>query len=290
MHAPVLLDETIAALDLHEGDLVIDGTLGGGGHAKAILARVGRSGRLLGVDRDETALTRARTALGDPRNAILIQGSYAELPDILVREKLPKANALLLDLGLSSDQLEAGGRGFSFQRDEPLDMRFDARHEGETAAALIARASVSELARILRECGEEPHAEKFARVIADARRREPIRTSGALARIIERAAGGRGRIHPATKTFMALRIAVNHELDALRTLIPSLRRVVKPGGRVAVISFHSVEDRVVKEGFRALAKEGAAEILTKHVVKPSRAEILANPRSRSAKLRSLQVT
>lgn len=289
MHAPVLLDETIAALDLHEGDFAIDGTLGGGGHAKAILARVGRSGRLLGVDRDEAALVRARRALEEPRNALFMQGSYAELPDILVREKLPKANALLLDLGFSSDQLEESGRGFSFQRDEPLDMRYDVR-EGETAAAFISRSSVAELVRIFREYGEEPQAEKFARSIVDARRRETIRTSGALARVIEDAAGGRGRIHPATKVFMALRMAVNRELDHVRALIPSLRRVVKPGGRVAVITFHSVEDRVVKEGFRALAKEGAAAILTKHVVKPVRAEILSNPRSRSAKLRAIQIT
>lgn len=278
----------MAALDLHEGDFAVDGTLGGGGHAKAILARVGRSGRLLGIDRDETALARARVALGNPRNATFVQASYAELPDILVREKLPKANALLLDLGLSSDQLEESGRGFSFQRNEPLDMRFDTR-EGETAAAFIARASVAELARAFREYGEERSAEKFARAIVDARRREPIRTSGALANIIARAAGGRGRIHPATKVFMALRIAVNRELEELRALIPALRRVVKPGGKVAVITFHSVEDRAVKEAFKALAKEGAAEILTKHVVKPSRTEILANPRSRSAKLRSLQI-
>ena len=296
MHAPVLLDEAIAALDLHEGDFAIDGTLGGGGHAKAMLAQIGRSGRLLGVDCDDAALARACTALGDPRNVLFVHGSYAELPDILAREKLPKANALLLDLGLSSDQLEGSGRGFSFQRDESLDMRFDANEglpagqAGETAADLITRASVAELARIFREYGEERHAEKFARAIVDAKRRAPIRTSGALAKIIEDVAGGRGRIHPATKVFMALRIAVNDELGGLRTLIPALRRVVKPGGKVAVISFHSVEDRVVKEKFRALAKEGAAVVLTKHVVKPTRAEILQNPRSRSAKLRVIQIT
>ncbi len=288
MHAPVLLDEVIKALDLHEGDFAVDGTLGGGGHAKAMLRAIGRRGRLLGIDRDVHALARARETLEELRNVILIQDSYAELPAILAREKLPKADALLLDLGLSSDQLEASGRGFSFQRDEPLDMRFDTR-EGETAAAFIAKATVAELTRAFREYGEERSAEKFARAIVDARRREPIRTSGMLARIVERAAGGRGRIHPATKVFMALRIAVNRELDQLRTLIPSLRRVVKPGGRVAVITFHSVEDRVVKEGFRALAKEGAATILTKHVIRPTRAEVLANPRSRSAKLRSIQI-
>ena len=288
MHVPVLLDEAITALDLHEGDFAIDGTLGGGGHAQAILACLGRSGRLLGADRDEEALARARAVLGGPRNVLFVQGSYAELPDILVREKLPKANALLLDLGLSSDQLEGGGRGFSFRRDEPLDMRYDAR-SGETAAALIARASGAELVRIFREYGEERQAEKFAHAIVNARRRAPVTTSGTLARVIEEAAGGRGKIHPATKIFMALRIAVNRELDHLRTLIPSLRRVVRPGGRVAIITFHSVEDRVVKEGFRALAKEGAAEMLTKHVTKPSRAEILANPRSRSAKLRVLRI-
>lgn len=289
MHAPVLLDETIAALGLEEGDFVIDGTLGGGGHAKEILERIGMSGRLLGVDLDEGALSRARVELRNPQNAMFVHESYAELPNILAREKLPKANALLLDLGFSSDQLDERGRGFSFQRDEVLDMRYDTR-SGETAADIIARSSVGELARIFREYGEERHAEKFAQKIVEAKRRSPIRTSGALAKIIEDAAGGRGRIHPATKVFMALRIAVNCELENVRAVISSLRTVVASGGRVAVITFHSVEDRVVKEAFKALAKAGKATILTKHVVKPSRSEILANPRSRSAKLRVLQIT
>lgn len=268
---------------------MIDGTVGSGGHAKAMLRAVGKRGRLLAMDRDPQALARARRNIGNARNATFFHGSYAELPDLLVREKLPKADALLLDLGLSSDQLEEPGRGFSFQRDDPLDMRFDVR-EGESAAALIAGASAPELARLFRVYAEEPQAEKFARAIVAARRREPIRTSGALAKVIEAAAGGRGRLHPATKVFMALRIAVNRELEHLSALIPKLRRVVRPGGRVAVITFHSVEDRIVKEGFRALAREGAAKILTKHVVKPSRAEVAENPRSRSAKLRVIQIT
>lgn len=288
MHAPVLLDETIASLDLHEGDFAIDGTLGGGGHAKAILMHLGRSGRLLGVDRDERAIARAQRTLGEPRNATFVHGSYAELPDILTRLNFPKADALLLDLGFSSDQIEESGRGFSFQRDEPLDMRYDVRG-GETAAELIARSSAAELARMLREYGEERYADRIAGAIVAARRRMPITTSGMLAAVIADAVPVRGKIHPATKTFMALRIAVNRELEHLKKLIPSLRRVVKPGGRVATITFHSVEDRAVKEGFRALAKEGAAELLTKHVIKPSRAEILANPRSRSAKLRVLKI-
>lgn len=289
MHAPVLLDETIAALGLEEGDFVIDGTLGGGGHTKEILERIGMSGRLLGVDLDESALSRARAELRNPSNAIFVHGSYTELPNILVHEKLPKANALLLDLGFSSNQLAESGRGFSFQRDEVLDMRYDTR-SGETAADIIARSSVGELARIFREYGEERHAEKFAQKIVEAKRRSPIRTSGTLAKIIEDAAGGRGRIHPATKVFMTLRIAVNHELENVRAVIALLRTVVASGGRVAVITFHSVEDRVVKEAFKALAKAGEVTILTKHVVKPSRAEIVGNPRSRSAKLRVIQIT
>lgn len=289
MHVPVLLDETIAALGLEEGDFVIDGTLGGGGHAKEILERIGMSGRLLGVDLDEGALSRARTELRNPPNAMFVHGSYAELPNILARAKLPKANALLLDLGFSSNQLAESGRGFSFQRDETLDMRYDTR-SGETAADIIARSSVGELARIFREYGEERHAEKFAQKIVEAKRRSPVRTSGTLAKIIEDAAGGRGRIHPATKVFMALRIAVNRELENVRAVIASFRTVVASGGRVAVITFHSVEDRVVKEAFKALVKAGEATILTKHVVKPSRTEIVGNPRSRSAKLRVIQIT
>ncbi|MDP3975241.1 MAG: 16S rRNA (cytosine(1402)-N(4))-methyltransferase RsmH [Candidatus Jorgensenbacteria bacterium] len=297
MHAPVLLEETIAALALKEGDFAVDGTLGSGGHAEAILRRIGALGRLLGVEWDEHALMRARTRLAspaglrpreNPRNTIFVHGSYADLPSILAREKLPKADALLLDLGFSSDQLEESGRGFSFLRDEPLDMRYDTR-EGETAAELIARASVTDLARIFREYGEERQAEKFAGAVTAAKRRGPIRTSGALAKVITDAVGGRGRIHPATKVFMALRIAVNHEFENIRTVLERLPEVVRAGGRVAVITFHSLEDRVVKKTFRALAKEGIVRILTKHVVKPSRAEVLANPRSRSAKLRALQI-
>ncbi|MFH1192841.1 MAG: 16S rRNA (cytosine(1402)-N(4))-methyltransferase RsmH [Candidatus Jorgensenbacteria bacterium] len=289
MHAPVLLDETIAALELGEGNFVIDGTLGGGGHAKIILQALGTRGRFLGVDADPQALSRARAALGNPANATFVHESYANLPDILMREKLPKADALLLDLGFSSDQLEGSGRGFSFQRDEPLDMRYDVRN-GETAAEIIAHSSVPDLIKIFREYGEERHAEKFAGAVAEAKRHDVITTSGTLARVITDAAGGRGRIHPATKVFMALRIAVNHELENVRAILSSLGNVMRKGGRVAVITFHSVEDRVVKEKFRELAKEGIVEILTKHVIKPSRAEIIANPRSRSAKLRVIQIT
>jgi 16S rRNA (cytosine1402-N4)-methyltransferase len=288
MHAPVLYNEAIAALGLEEGDFAIDGTLGGGGHAKEILRRIGGKGRFLGVEWDETALSRARAALQNPANATFVHGSYADLPDILARERLPKADALLLDLGFSSDQLETSERGFSFQRDGPLDMRYDTR-EGETAEGLIARSSVAELVHIFRTYGEERQAEKFAHAIHEAKRHGAIRTSGMLAKVITDAAGGRGRIHPATKVFMALRIAVNHELENVRAILSSLGSVVRSGGRVAVITFHSIEDRVVKEKFRALAKEGSAEILTKHVVKPTRAETFANPRSRSAKLRVLTI-
>ncbi|MBI2278988.1 MAG: 16S rRNA (cytosine(1402)-N(4))-methyltransferase RsmH [Candidatus Brennerbacteria bacterium] len=289
MHAPVLLEETIAALNLHEGDFVIDGTLGGGGHAKEILRRIGPRGRLLGVDADADALARAKRALANSANAIFVHDSYAALPAILERQKLPKTDGLLLDLGLSSDQLEAGGRGFSFQRDELLDMRYDTRC-GITAAKLVAGASVAELSRIFREHGEEPNAAKYAHAIVLARRKQPIRTSGALAEVVARAGGTRkGKIHPATKVFMALRIAVNHELENVRTTIARLPEIVRSGGRVVVITFHSLEDRFVKEGFKTLAKSGRAKLLTKHVVKPSRAEILANPRSRSAKLRALQM-
>lgn len=267
---------------------MIDGTLGGGGHAKEILRRIGPKGRLLGVDADRDALARARENLNAAKNAILVHGSYAHLPAILAERKLPKASALLLDLGFSSDQLETSGMGFSFLRDEPLDMRYDTR-SGHTAADLIARASVAELTRIFRAYGEERHAEKFAQAIVEGKRRAPVATSGALARIIEAAIGKRGKIHPATKVFMALRIAVNREFENIPAVLAGLADIVRPGGRVAVITFHSLEDRIVKEALKALAKRGNAALLTKHVVKPSRAEILANPRSRSAKLRALSI-
>lgn len=287
-HVPVLLEETLTALDIHEGSFVIDGTLGGGGHANAILARIGAHGRLLGVDADPDALVRAKKTLGADSRVTFVRGSYAELPAILAREGLPKADALLLDLGFSSDQLEGGKRGFSFLRDEPLDMRYHAA-SGESAAALIARCGVPELARIFRVYGEERRAELFARAIVAARRRSPIRTSGALAAVIGRTAGRSGKIHPATKVFMALRIAVNRELEQVREMVAQVPDVVRAGGRAAIITFHSLEDRAVKEGFRELARDGAATIVTKHVVKPSRAEVLSNPRSRSAKLRIIRI-
>lgn len=289
MHAPVLLEETIAALGLEKGDFAVDGTLGSGGHAEEILKRVGSTGRLLGVEWDERALMRARARLGDARNVVLVHGSYAELPAILAREKLPKADELLLDLGLSSEELEESGRGFSFLRDEPLDMRYDPASDRPTAAELIAQLSVPKLAAMWYEYGEERQAMRLAKAIASARRKSPIRTSGALATIIEDALGRRGRIHPATKVFMALRIAVNREFENIRAILGRLPEVVRAGGRVAVITFHSLEDRVVKHAFRALAAHGVVALLTKHVVKPSRAEILGNPRSRSAKLRVLTI-
>lgn len=290
MHAPVLLEETIHALDLHAGDFVIDGTVGGGGHASALLERTGIEGRFLGMDWDRDAISRVRERFVEGPHKLFVQGNYAELPAVLAAHRLPKADALLIDLGFSSDQIESSGRGFSFRRDEPLDMRYDAEAEVETAAELVARSSVSELARIFREYGEERRALPFAKGIVEARRKRPIRTSGALAELIERLAGGRrGKTHPATKVFMALRIAVNGEMTNVAKALANLSAVVKPHGRAAFITFHSLEDRLVKNAFRSLAKEGKAVLITKKPIGPPREEIIKNPRSRSAKLRAIEI-
>ncbi|MEK7520528.1 MAG: 16S rRNA (cytosine(1402)-N(4))-methyltransferase RsmH, partial [Patescibacteria group bacterium] len=242
---------------------------------------------LLAVDWDAKALKRAEGGFGGRRNIVLTRGNYADLPEILKRLELPKADGLLLDLGFSSEQL--GGRGFSFSKDEPLIMRYDDSKSGVTAADVVNGLGEKELADVIYKFGEERFSRKIAKAIVERRRKKRIETSGDLAGIVGEALPKnyeRGRIHPATRTFQALRIYVNGELENLERLLGGLEKILKSEGRVAVISFHSLEDRLVKKYFKKMEKEKNFLILTKKPVSPSPEEIRANPRSRSAKLRA----
>jgi 16S rRNA (cytosine1402-N4)-methyltransferase len=284
-HEPVLLDEVIHWLAPRPGQVLVDGTLGGGGHAKALVERLGDSGTLIALDRDPAAVARAETSLaGLPVK--LAQSNFCELPEILQEIEIEAVDGVLLDLGLSSDQLADAERGFSFQLEGPLDLRFDPE-EGEPAARLVNRLSAEDLADIIFHYGEERFSRRIAQAIVERRREHPIGTSRELAELIRRVVpsaprGQRERIDPATRTFQALRIAVNDELKSLEVALRRLPECLKPGGRLVVISFHSLEDRRVKEAFRDDPRWHA---LTRKPVRPTEAEMARNPRSRSAKLR-----
>ncbi len=285
-HVSVLLAETLELLAVRPGGLYVDGTVGLGGHAEAVLHASAPDGRLVGLDRDGETLERARARLAPFGERVrLEQGDYREIPERLAGEK---ADGILLDLGISSVQLDDGERGFSFQSEGPLDMRMD-RSSGTTAADVVNRTRESELADILHEYGEEPAARRIARAIAFARERKPLDTTRALADVVRRAAPRRRRpgLHPATRTFQALRIRVNRELDGLAEAFERAASCLAPGGRMAVIAFHSLEDRASKEAFRALCARGF-RLLTKKPVRPGEDEVRANPRARSARLRALR--
>jgi 16S rRNA (cytosine1402-N4)-methyltransferase len=301
LHRPVLAAEAVGLLAVGAGGLYVDATLGGGGYAEAIL--LAGAGRVVGLDWDGEALERAGARLAAfGRRATLIRAGFQEMDQALNRLGLTKVDGVVADLGLSSDQLAAPERGFSFQVDGPLDMRMD-QSRGQTAAGLLAGVSQAELTRLLAEYGEEPRAAAISRAIVAARARAPLTTTGQLARLVERVAGRRpGRIHPATRTFQALRLAVNAELANLERLLLSLPAVLKVGGRAVIVSYHSLEDRRVKEFFRAQANPCACppgrpcvcgrrptfRVLTRRAVKPSAAETAANPRARSARLRAAE--
>ena len=289
-HVPVLLEEVLRYLPSDPGGLVVDGTLGGGGHAEALAERLGPRGLLLGLDRDAEALEACRGLTERfPGRVRLARGNFGALPEILRREGLGPASGVLLDLGVSSRHLDEADRGFSFLRDGPLDMRMDPS-DGPSAAELVNGLREAELERLFRELGEEPRAHRVARAIAEARRRRPLATTGDLARTVERALGRQGGRHPATRVFQALRIAVNRELEALEGFLGSLATVLAPGGRVVVIAYHSLEDRRVKKAFQAPEDVcgGPLRVLTRKVVKPGRDEVERNPRARSARLRAAE--
>jgi 16S rRNA (cytosine1402-N4)-methyltransferase len=292
-HIPVLLNEILAGLDPKEGEIFLDGTVNRGGHAKAIGEKLGQTGLLIGLDRDAQALTEAKENLKDlPCQVSLILGNFRDLGDILDAKGIKAIDGALFDFGLSSQQLDDSGRGFTFRHDEPLLMTFEAE-SGEndlTAAKIVNEWEESVLADILFTYAEERYSRQIAKGIVDARRRAHILTTGQLVAVIEAAVPAgykRGKINCATKTFQALRIAVNDELGAIKEGVRSAWEILKPGGRLAVISFHSLEAGIVKEFFNAKKKERTGEIILK-AAKPSYLEVRANPRSRSAQLRIIK--
>ena len=284
-HIPVLVEEVMTFLRCESGRTYVDATMGGGGHASEILKRTAPDGVVVGVEWDEEALSEARNRLmpfGD--RVKIFRENYIQLPDLVGAESV---DGMLLDLGLSSIQLEKAERGFSFRGEGPLDMRMDQRMNC-TAADLINRLSSEELEEILSRDGEERWAKRIARAIVHERERDPVRTTQTLGKIVYRAIPRRfhtRRIDPATRTFQAFRIRLNEELDNLGKILETGWKVLKRGGRICIISFHSLEDRMVKETFRRLEKEGELRILTRKPVVPSEEEQRRNPRSRSAKLR-----
>ena len=292
-HVPVLLNQVLEILEPKPGKIFADGTVGSGGHAIPIIERLAPDGIFLGIDWDEEAITKlevkSRKYASRLKKLILKVGNYANLPEILKSEKLEKVDGVLLDLGFSSEQLESG-KGFTFTKDEPLIMTYS---KGRLPAhRALMQLTKTELAEILRTYGEERFSGRIATAIWERERGQPIKTSGELQEVIRRAVPKgyeRGRINPATRTFMALRIYLNDELGNLEKFLKAVPEVTARGGRIAVISFHSLEDRLVKNYFRDFAKEGKAKLITKKPITPSDNEIRENPRSRSAKLRAIEL-
>ena len=289
LHVPVLVREALEFLAVKPGGLYIDATLGAGGHAAAIL-RAAPDVKVLGFDRDPEAVSVARERLREfGERLILLESNFAEIEALRASSTLPPADGLLADLGLSSMQLEDASRGFSFSQAGPLDMRMDPRTE-TTAEAIVNESSELDLANLIYELGEERHSRRVARAIVKAR---PFRLTTELAQVVTRAIPSRAglhQIHPATRTFMALRLAVNRELENLQALLAQALEVLAPRGRVVILSFHSLEDRLVKRAFQGWQREDRARILTRKVVRPSEEEVRINPRSRSAKLRAAEKT
>ncbi|HLJ79913.1 MAG TPA: 16S rRNA (cytosine(1402)-N(4))-methyltransferase RsmH [Ktedonobacterales bacterium] len=306
IHVTVLPAETLDWLAPHPGGRYLDGTLGGGGHTTLLLDRSAPSGRVLGIDADAAALGRVRERLAEAvasGRLLLRQGNFAAMADIARAADFAPVDSIVLDLGLSSDQLADRERGFSFAADAPLDMRFD-RTRGQPAGDLVNTLDEAELADLLWRYGEERRSRPIARRIVEARRQRPIARTGEVAKLVAAVVHGRpGGIHPATRTFQALRIAVNDELGSLETALPAAIELLRPGGRLAVISFHSLEDRIVKHAFQAeergcicppelpacvCGRSPRLRILTRHPVTAGPDEVARNPRSRSAKLRVAQ--
>lgn len=265
----------------------MDGTIGLGGHAVAILEASAPDGRLLGLDRDPAALAASAARLAPFASRwVLRQACYSEISQVLAELHWGRPVGILLDLGLSSAQLASSGRGFSFRQDEPLDMRFDPHSPGPTAAELVNRASEAELIRIFRDYGEERYARRIARRLVQLRQRQPIMTSGQLAEAVRSAVPPRpARLHPATRVFQALRLAVNQELERLAAFLPRALEALLPGGRLVIISYHSLEDRVVKQFLMTAEQAGLMRRITKKPLLPQPEEVRRNPRARSAKLR-----
>jgi 16S rRNA (cytosine1402-N4)-methyltransferase len=302
-----MLKEVVFYLNCRPGKIYVDGTLGGSGHAGAICDKITPGGLFIGIDQDIDAINHAKTALQNYSLHIhLIHGNFVRLPEFLSQLKINAVDGLLLDLGVSLHQLEDSGRGFSFRKEEPLDMRMNIQTR-ETAEMLVNNLAQDDLQKIFKEYGEERWARQIARNIVKVRRQKKISTSKQLAQIvvesIPRQAASRQKIHPATRVFMALRIAVNRELDSLKTFLEYAADFLNPGGRLCVLSFHSLEDRIVKRRLKSLEKgctcppqlprcvcgqKPQVRILTKKVVRPTAEEIAANPMARSTRLRAAE--
>jgi 16S rRNA (cytosine1402-N4)-methyltransferase len=288
-HESVLLHESIDGLALRPGDIFLDATVNGGGHSIEVCRRFKGKVTIIGIDLDKDALERASALFAaEGCSATLHEENFRNLDGVLEKEGIKEVNAILLDLGFSSDQIEASGRGFSFRRDEPLLMTFSKEPRGFTARDIVNDWDGEHIETIIRHYGEERRAGKITRAILDARKERSIETSGELCEIIERVCKRQGKLHPATKTFQALRMAVNDELDALKDGLTKGFDALAPDGRLAVISFHSLEDRLVKRFFKDLASREKATIIIKKPITPSVEEQKHNPRSRSAKLRIIR--
>jgi 16S rRNA (cytosine1402-N4)-methyltransferase len=287
-HTSVLLQEIIDGLDIQKGDVVVDATTNGGGMSKEVVRRFGTAIQLYCIDADEDALSRAKENIGP--DAHYIQGNFGDIKELLQKERLQKIDRAMFDLGLSSDQLADSGRGFSFQKNEPLLMTFkkNPSEHDLTAKDIVNGWDEENIETILRAYGEESWARKIARAIVAARTIKKIETSGELAAIIEKAVPRRGKIHPATKTFQAIRMAVNNEIENIKRGIKDAFDMLASKGRIAVISFHSLEDRTVKNFIKDQVREGTGKAITKKPLKPTEREVEANPRSRSAKLRIIE--
>jgi 16S rRNA (cytosine1402-N4)-methyltransferase len=289
MHTPVMLRECLEYLSIRPDGVYADLTCGLGGHSGAI-ARELTTGRLIACDRDAESLEMAKANLADCAARIRFhQGLFSRVGDVLAAEEITQLDGLLADLGVSKYQLTDGGRGFSLMADGPLDMRMSRTGmsaEQRTAADIVNYESEKELADLIFRNGEERRSRKIARAIVRAR---PITTTGQLAKLIEGVVPRTSKLHPATQTFMALRLEVNQEMEELDSLLASLPRLVRPGGRVVMLTFMSIEDRKVKQSFQALAKEGRASLLNRHVIKPAEEETRENPAARSAKLRAIEL-
>lgn len=284
VHIPVLLDEVVHWLAPAPGSVLVDGTLGGGGHATALAEHVAPGGMIIALDRDPVAVEAAHERLaGHP--VVPIHASFANLPEVLAERGLAQADGVLLDLGISSDQLADPQRGFSFDADGPLDLRFDPT-AGEPAWRLLDRLSAEHLANLIYEFGEERYSRRIGRAVVELRQHgKPVHSAAELAALVRRCVPRRGRgerIDPATRTFQALRIAVNHELKALEIALRRIPTCLREGGRIGIISFHSLEDRRVKHAFR---EDDRLTVLTKRPIRPSEEETTRNPRARSARLR-----
>lgn len=289
MHAPVLLKEVIEWLDFHEGETVVDGTINGGGHAMAILEHIGSRGRLLGIDRDFGLIEKLQQRIQKEhiKNFEVVQGSFKDIINITTQYKVTSIQKIILDLGFSSYHVDESKRGFSFNKDEPLDMRYDTGGE-DNAHDLLMTLAEEDLTRTFKEYGEERFARSIARHIVAQRNYTPIQTTGQLVEVIARSVPGwyrRSRVHFATRIFQALRIAVNHELEHVQEGVRAAVTLLAPKGRIAVISFHSLEDRIIKQTFNDLKKTGVVAVCTKKPIIPTREEVKVNPRARSAKLR-----